>query len=85
MYTLGDVIEAYGYDYGDNANTNIARLFDIAGAFDSEYISCIFDELSITPEVSNLTEILRRLKDQTDSQARAGIISDELVFQSTLR
>jgi hypothetical protein len=81
MPTLGDVIEAYEYNYEDNASKNIARLFDIAGAFEPEYANCIFEELEINSEATNLAEILIKLKDQADPQTRAEIISTELTFQ----
>ena len=81
MYTLGNVIEAYGYDYDNSASTNIVQLLDIAGAFEQEYVNCIFNELDIKPEATNLIETLQKLKSQTNPTDRAEIICNELIFQ----
>lgn len=80
-YTLGDVFEAHGYDYGFNPNENFATLLDIAGAFNADFTSCISEELQFDDKAgNNLFNVTSVLEQIQSKEARNAVILHELQF-----
>lgn len=80
-YTLGDILEAYEYNYGHNLTQNIASLLYLADCFEPTFLSCISEEIGVNNKKNNLFELFPFISHEISIEKKATYIANELFFE----